>query len=467
MTRHGAVPRFRTRGGAGPLAALLMVLAVVAALLALAVPAQAADPATPEEIGKGLRAEPVYVDDAARERLSRAEQDALSQKIESTDRPVYVIVLPDDPAYHQQTVLSDIREATGRAGVYGVLLGDDFGAAADTDLMSAGTAQSLARETEQHGTVDAASLGTFVDTAAAAVGDGTGSAADGNGNSNGNSGAPDGSPGFGGLALGVLMLGGLASLAFLTARNARRVRRENAAELERVKATVDEDVTAYGEELDRLDFRPGAPGGATREENEALLRDYTEALDAYEEAKSAMRRVRSPRDVQAVTSELEAGRFALTTLRARRAGEPLPERRSPCFFDPRHGPSVDDRQWAPEGGEPRAVPVCAADAARLDDGEPPMAREVETARGRRPYWEAGPAYGPWAGGFFGGYGTSMMSGMLIGTMLGSSMGAGTAWAGDADAYGGDYGGDSFGGGFDGGGGGFGGGFDGGGFGGGF
>src|SRR3712207_7562347 len=42
-----------------------------------------------------------------------------------------------------------------------------------------------------------------------------------------------------------------------------------------------------------------------------------------------------------------------------------------CFFDPRHGPSARDVEWAPPGGAPRLVPACAADAVRIEDGEDP------------------------------------------------------------------------------------------------
>ncbi|MGW7520133.1 hypothetical protein ACWGJ2_31600 [Streptomyces sp. NPDC054796] len=461
MALHAVLPRTHRPRGGGPLAVLVTFLLAVVTLLAMAAPAGAAPgasgPATPEEIGKALRERPVYVDEGARGRLGAAGQRALSERIGSAGEPVYIVVLPKDAAYHQSTVISDIREATGRAGVYGVLLGDQFGAAADTSLMPGDRARDLARETERRsGGVDAAALTGFADRAAASVGEGAGGTSGGAGR------ADTGGSGAVGMVLGVLLLGGMAAAVLFVGRGAVRARREEAAELARVKATVDEDVTSYGEELDRLDFAPSAPGGASPEENEALVAEYGAALDAYEEAKAAMARVRTPRDVREVTSALEGGRFALATLRARRAGEPLPEHRAPCFFDPRHGPSVEDREWSPEGGAPRPVPVCAADAARLDGGEPPMARHVETAGGRRPYWEAGPAYGPWAGGFFGGYGTTVVSGMLIGTMLGSAMGAGTAWADDGGGYGGDgFGGGGFDGGFGGGGFGGGGGFDGG------
>ncbi|MGW8379370.1 hypothetical protein [Streptomyces sp. ODS28] len=457
MAHPSAGPRARRPRGGGRRAALFTALLALVALLALAAPAQAAGPSTPEQIGKGLRSTPVYVDPGARDRLSTAEQHALAEDIASRGQPVYLVVLPRSAAYHKQTILSDIREATGRAGVYGVLLGDDFGAGSDRALLPGARAQSLARETErQASTVDAASLKDFAARAATAVETG----ADQGSGTVGSGGQGSGAAGT---VLGVLVLGGLLLAVFYVARGGLRVRKEAAADLARVKATVDEDVTSYGEELERLDFTPSAPGGASAEEDAAMVSEYEEALDAYEEAKSAMAKVRSPRDVRAVTGALESGRFALATLRARRAGEPLPERRAPCFFDPRHGPSVKDRQWAPPGGEVRTVPICAADAARLDDGEPPLVRDVPTAYGRRPYWEAGPAYAPWAGGFFGGYGSALLPAMLAGTLLGSSLHTGAAWAA-GPSLGGDgfgLGGHDFGGGFGGGG------FDGGGFGGGF
>jgi hypothetical protein len=61
---------------------------------------------------------------------------------------------------------------------------------------------------------------------------------------------------------------------------------------------------------------------------------------------------------------------------ALQAGDALPERRGPCFFDPRHGPSVRALQWAPHSGVERTVAVCAADARRLEDGEAPEVRMV-------------------------------------------------------------------------------------------
>src|SRR5699024_9618671 len=102
--------------------------------------------------------------------------------------------------------------------------------------------------------------------------------------------------------------------------------------------------------------------------------------------------------------DLAEGRWLLNTVDARMKGEPLPERRPPCFFDPRHGPSVEDVPWAPAGGSTRDVPACAADAVRIKDGYDPDVRLVRADDGeQRPYWEAGPAYSAWAGGYYGGF----------------------------------------------------------------
>jgi hypothetical protein len=126
--------------------------------------------------------------------------------------------------------------------------------------------------------------------------------------------------------------------------------------------------------------------------------------------------MRRAEEVRGVTQALEDGRYAMSCVRARLDGRPLPARRPPCFFNPQHGPSVEDVQWAPPGGIPRSVPACAADAERVRLGAEPDARKVLVGGSRRPYWEAGPAYGPWAQGYFAPY---AMSGLLPGILMGA------------------------------------------------
>src|SRR6185312_785273 len=100
------------------------------------------------------------------------------------------------------------------------------------------------------------------------------------------------------------------------------------------------------------------------------------------------------------------------------------------------------------GGAPRPVPACAADMTRVSDGQLPQVREVETAYGPRPYYNAGPAYAPWAGGYFGG---SILPALMLGTVRGSMFdGGGTYVENNYYDNGGGWGDGGFGGGGDGG-----------------
>src|SRR3954447_15058379 len=121
-------------------------------------------------------------------------------------------------------------------------------------------------------------------------------------------------------------------------RNKALQQQRAAAELEPVKKLAFEDVTALGVELQDLDLElAGSPldGGANA--------DYQRALDSYEAAKTAADLITGPEQVQDVTKILEDGRYAIACVRARVAGDPLPQRRPPWFFEPRHrrsdGPS--------------------------------------------------------------------------------------------------------------------------------
>ncbi|MFE2357465.1 hypothetical protein [Streptomyces parvulus] len=438
----------------------LLIAPVVAALAVLMAGAPGAQAATDvSEIGAALRESPVYVDPAASDLLSDADADALADKIEDAGEPVFVAVLP--AGYPTENLFQNLRTETGITGLYGVRLGDQFDARADSSVLSRQGVGNLVTAAQGAGDTKA-QLNDFVDDALRSVRGSAPSSWD-----SGNAGVPTGAL----ITAGAVVAAGGAGAYAIARRNRLRREEEQRAALEKLRVVVDEDITAYGEELDRLDFHPGESGA-----DDAMRADYEHGLDAYEQAKTFMGNARKPEDVRAVTQALEDGRFSLARLAARREGRPLPDRRPPCFFDPRHGPSVADATWTPPGGATREVPVCAADRARLSDGLDPMVREVDTDQGRRPYWDAGPAYGPWAGGYFGG---GILPGLLVGTLLGSMMAGPAYGAGYGDGYGdfgghqggdvsggdfdpGDFGG-GFGGGDFGGGGGFGGGDFGGGF----
>jgi len=210
-----------------------------------------------------------------------------------------------------------------------------------------------------------------------------------------------------------------------------------------VKKVARDDVIALGDDIRALDIDMEMPG-ADPEAKE----HYGLAVERYTQAEEALGRVRTPADVQPVTELLEEGRWAMEAARAEMEGRPAPERRAPCFFDPRHGPSVTDVEWAPPGGQPRMVPACAADAVRIQEGQDPDARRVPVNGELVPYWQAGPGFGPWAGGFFG---SGLLPGLFIGSMLGGGFGApDEVQAADVGDFGdldpGDFGGGDFGGG---------------------
>lgn len=436
--------RTASRGPAAVLVALLT------GMLLLLVPATATAGVT--EAADALRQGRVYVDPAMTGRFSEEQAAALTGRIAAADKPVFVAVVPADDAYPAATVARDLRTETGITGVYGIWRGEQFKAFADRAALAPAAADAMAGAAYRAHPGDIGAVLDDFTTQALAQTRGHGVASGGT------------SPAA--IVVPLVLLGAAGAGTFLLVRRSRRREAERRrVELARLRTVVDEDITVFGEELDRIGFDPAAPGA-----DDDQRADYARALDAYEQARRGMDAAVVPGDVRPVTEELAEGRSALVSLAFRREGRPPPERRPPCFFDPRHGPSVKDADWAPAGGAPRAVPVCARDAIRLAAGEEPAARTVPTDRGRVPYWNAGPAYGPWAGGY---YGTGLLPGLVAGTVMGSMLAPSGAWATDGGPDGGDHSGADFqqsdfggsdggggfdGGGFGGGGGDFGGGF---------
>jgi hypothetical protein len=208
-----------------------------------------------------------------------------------------------------------------------------------------------------------------------------------------------------------------------------------------VRRAADEDVTRFGEELSELHFDT-----LSTDLDDVMRADYQGALDAYEDAKSSLDAVQKPDEIRHVTTILEDGRYAIACVRARVAGEPLPTRRPPCFFDPRHGLSVADVPYAPPGGAQRDVPACALDAERVRAGADPDVRQVMLGSRRVPYWQGGRAYQPYAMGYFGAFAPMewMFMGMLFsggfealgGLAEGLGEGIGDIGDGIGDAFGG-------------------------------
>ena len=440
---------------------------VVAAVAALALLGMLASPAlaAPADVAAALRENPVYRDQAAEADIS---VDQVRDHIRKAGTPIYVAILPTsarDPYGGSVTELGKaIANELRRNGTYMIISGDQFAAANYGDALPDGQAQTLADQAvDDHVNDPQAAVLQWVDQVGAAA----------RGEPVAQTGG-DGGGGAGGVIATVAVLTALAvgggALIFGMRRRRREREAERQRELAEVKAVAQEDLVALADDIRALDLDTSMPDA-----DQEAVRHYTEAVDQYQKAATAFDRARRTEDLAPMSAALEAGRCEMASAKAILEGRPLPERRPPCFFDPRHGPSVEDVQWAPPDGAPRMVPACAADAQRIHDGLEPESRQVAGVGGRMtPYWNAPGYYGPWAGGYFGGFPMGgLFTGLLIGSFLGGGWGGYPAYAGDGgdaggdggdgggdgggDFGGGDWGGDDWGGGGDWGGGDFGGG----------
>jgi hypothetical protein len=383
------------------------LVTALALLLALAAPAAAQDAV--DRAADALQDDPVYVDPEAADVISESEADELRSKIEEDGVPVTIAILPASAGDAEQAV-SELRERTGTAAA--VVVGNRFRVDGPSEIEQAATEAFQAHSDEGVGPV----LLDFVDRAA------------------GGGGEDDGGIGAGGVILvGAIAAGGVAILA-----SRRRRKREEAAEFAEVKENARDDLVALGDDIRALEVDMDMPSASTEAKG-----DYETAVNAYQRADQSWRLAQRPDDLEPLGAALEEGRWAMSSARARLEGRQPPERRPPCFFDPRHGPSDRDVEWAPYGGTPRMVPACEADAQRVERGEDPEAREVTVGGQRMPYWAAGPMYAPFMGGFFGG---GILPGLLIGTTLGGVWADPSGDWGGGDFGGGDFGGGDFGGG---------------------
>lgn len=423
----------------------LYALAVASAAL-VAVPAAQAGPLIDKAVA-GLRSEPVYVDPAAELSLSAADRQKLRTKIDRAGAgPVYIAILPGaaelEAGGDPDGVLQAIHDGLGRKGTYAAVIGRHFRAGSD-GILAQGVAGRLASEAlaAHRGQGVTATLLDFVDRVAAARRSGNGGA--------GSGGQPSGG---GGVLIGLLVLGVIALLVFQAVRR----RRTAQTELTEVKAAAHDDLIALADDVQKLE--------EPVERNPAAKTEYQLALDSYDKASSSFDRARQPRQLESVAGALEEGRWHMSAAQALLAGRQPPERRPPCFFDPRHGPSTRDVEWGPPGGTPRKVPACEADAQAVERGRQPESRAVMAGGRLVPYWNAPPYFAPWAGGYFMPFGgMGFLSGLFVGDLLGGAYGGwgygswgGSGTQGGFGSWGGGGGGD-FGGGMSFGGGDFGGG----------
>ncbi|MFC4566067.1 chemotaxis protein CheA [Nocardiopsis mangrovi] len=392
-----------------------------------AAPAFADAPAAGDVAGD-LRDDHVFIEESISDVFPQAEQDVLVQAAENSEVPVYYVLLPDGTFSSESALeayLDPIMDDVGD-GVYAGFVGSEGYFVRSPDL-DASALESIQQDAYTEGG------GNQIDTLAsipdAAAAEQSADAASGV---------------FGGVLVALLVLA-VAGGGFFLYNSKKKREAKEAKELAEIKQMATEDVVRLGEDIARLEIDLAKVDDPTRA-------DYTHAMDSYDRAKATLDNIRAPEEIQQVTTALEDGRYYMVATRARMSGDTVPERRKPCFFNPQHGPSQRDVQWAPPGGSPRSVPACPACSQAVLSGYDPDVRLVEVNGERRPYYDAGPAYAPYAGGYFG---TDMMmgmfTGMMMGSMMGSMMGGGLMGAGMGDVgAGGDFGGDVGGGDFGGG-----------------
>ena len=339
MTRRGGWTRAAS-GKAGAVSRLvcLSVLLIVALAAVPRVVRAAATPNPVQAAASALASDSVYVDPDADPGLTEAEAAALRERIARSDAgAVRIAVLAPEAvrdAGSPEALLKDLVASVGRRGSYAVVSGTRL-EAGSTEFRGLGDAAGqVAREHRGEGV--AAVLGALVDRipeVRAGGGDGTGEDA-----------------GTGGLVLLGALAAGAGGLV-LVAR--RRRRREEVDELAEVKENARDDLVALGEDIRALDIDRQLDSTPP-----AAKEAYDRAVLAYERAEDIWERARTPEDLEPAGAALEEGRWAMASAKALAEGRTPPERRPPCFFDPRHGPSVRDVEWSPPYGEPRMVPAC-------------------------------------------------------------------------------------------------------------
>ena len=400
---------------ARPVVALAISLVLVGLLASPAIAGRYVDRAA-----AGLRRDPVYVDSAVKTTVSAADARRLRDRVRRARTPVYLAVLPgaalNEAGGNPDRLAAAVEAAMGRGGTVAVWAGGRTGAASNT--LDPGIAASAARGASQshRGDVPGVMLDFVarVDSTAAAEEPFWRTALD----------QPLVRP-------IVYVVGGLIVLTLLdvvVVNLLRRRRKGRTSGFGDVRVLAREDIVALGDDLRNLDV-----GLEAESDNPRALRDYTRAYESFQQAVEAFERAEGPNDFAAVSTALEAGRYYMTVARARFEGREIPQRRPPCFFDTRHGPSVDDVGWIPRSGPPRPVPACGTCMWSIANSTEPPAREVVSAGRKMPFYDAPPHFESWFAGYFGGAAASLVDGFPLGRALDDG------YAGGLNTFGGGYG----------------------------
>jgi hypothetical protein len=196
-------------------------------------------------------------------------------------------------------------------------------------------------------------------------------------------------------------------------------------EFEQVRRVAQQDLGLLSGDLLALDPVVNSAGAAP-----LAVADYRAASAKFELASRSLDEAHTVDDLRHVSAAIDEARYSLACARARIGGEPVPERRAPCFFDPSHGVSLSDVDWTMPDGSTRKVPACGNCAVAVMRGTLPDYRQVDTDEGRVPHWDAPSHHGPYTGGYYdrhGGLGDSLLGGLAgfaAGTLLGDIMNGG-------------------------------------------
>ena len=293
-----------------------------------------------EEAATALRSDPVYVHPDAESALSDADAEALRERIASSNAgPLYIAIVPaaarNEAGGDAADWLRSLAESVGRRGTYAVVVGKQF--RAGSTVLDRGEAARLATEAfEEH-------------------------------RDDGRGGDPARLRGRSGcraerrrreqrLRRHVVVADPRGrrrrGARVRPVRRRRRARRDREA-LTTGKAVAQEDMLALADDIRALDLDVEMP-----DVDPDAKEHYGRAVEAYERADRAYDTARRPEDLAAVSSALEEGRYEMASAKARLEGREAPERRPPCFFDPRHGPSDRNVMWArPAASRARCRPA--------------------------------------------------------------------------------------------------------------
>jgi hypothetical protein len=365
-------------------------------------PAHTAPSAVLDRASAALKTSPVYVDPTASPTLTPSQAGNLRSQVSNAGTlGIYIAVLPAAAAHEAGraplAVVRALHQNLNAPGTYAAVVGGRA-EAASSDLPAGESGQLIQQAMQDHPGALLAALTDFVGRVAVAE-------------------RVAAAPKTSSHKVSSAVLIPIAAIIIaawvaLRLRHSSRERRQLAA----LHELVEHDLASVADDVDAVQAALEPAGGG---EAADAARRAAEHLAA---ARAAFQQAARPQDIEAVTAELERARYALTCARAWLQDREPPDRRPPCFFDPGHGPSVGDVDWAPPGGEPRPVPACAADAERVQRGEDPEARQVLLGGHPTPYWNAPGFYGPWARGFFGDHGDGLLPELFMGSLLGGGMG---------------------------------------------